>query len=153
LWKGLLAELEQMADAQFEESREDYEAYSARRDAGQPTKLDLLWPTRPPRKVIVVLMESISWHRKCFCRECGQAFFTERQREICSHRCRTAILRRRRKQTLTKRSAARAAARCDTCLHCGEPMDAQRSTAKFCSAKCRVYAARERKRLLSRKRG
>ena len=33
------------------------------------------------------------------------------------------------------------------CLHCGSSLDGKRFGAKYCSAKCRVYAGRERKKL------
>jgi endogenous inhibitor of DNA gyrase (YacG/DUF329 family) len=81
------------------------------------------------------------------CEHCGKKFFRvlsarHRYHSYCSDRC----IRLARSAAQSERiSDARADARADfKCSHCGEPLDARRSTMRFCSTKCRVAAHRRR---------
>jgi endogenous inhibitor of DNA gyrase (YacG/DUF329 family) len=91
-----------------------------------------------------------SYHART-CPHCGRKFFgiyrsTDR---YCSDRCvetvhsqaRAMRSQRQSQATSQARAAARAALTCETC---GEPIEAQRATMRFCSTKCRVAAHRQR---------
>jgi endogenous inhibitor of DNA gyrase (YacG/DUF329 family) len=77
------------------------------------------------------------------CRHCQRAFYRTRHAPLtayCSDRCVTTVHGAAFRKT---RSERRAAARADRkCMHCGEPIEAQRSTMKFCSVRCRVASHR-----------
>jgi hypothetical protein len=82
----------------------------------------------------------------CCRRDCCRRFFAGyRDRGIyCSDHCRK---RDRHAYLAAYRKGTRAAARAGrNCAHCGAALACQRSTRKFCSAKCRVCAARVRAR-------
>ena len=91
------------------------------------------------------------------CRHCGRRFYRARDGDrpswqlrtglYCSDRCQRAATeparKRRRAAFITARAEKRAAAREDLeCQRCGKPLKAQRSTARFCSVRCRVAAHR-----------
>jgi endogenous inhibitor of DNA gyrase (YacG/DUF329 family) len=96
---------------------------------------------------------------RCYCRRCGRKFYRAedsrprwrlRPGRYCSDRCQRlaqAPARKARRAAFIKaRSDDRARARADLkCGHCGEPIEAQRSTMRFCSTRCRVAAHRGRK--------
>jgi endogenous inhibitor of DNA gyrase (YacG/DUF329 family) len=76
------------------------------------------------------------------CRQCGRKFWRNCRSNgfYCSDRC--AAIARRAKYATTQ-GAARAAARSGRrCERCGEPIEAERSTKRFCSVRCRVAAFR-----------
>jgi predicted nucleic acid-binding Zn ribbon protein len=83
------------------------------------------------------------------CRHCDGEFFRVKWSNpaYCSDRCHDTAhdARRRRaaaaqtKTTAAMRAEARAGRGCEVC---GEPLDARRSTMRFCSAKCRVTSHR-----------
>jgi endogenous inhibitor of DNA gyrase (YacG/DUF329 family) len=79
------------------------------------------------------------------CMHCGkkyrQAFDARRYyKNYCSDRCvRLARNAAQSKRISNMRAKARDGRNCETC---GEPIDARRSTMRFCSAKCRVVAHR-----------
>ena len=88
------------------------------------------------------------------CKRCGREFyrpFTNNQ--YCSDDCAKASWRESRAGSVAAmvkaRSEARAEARADLrCANpaCNKPLQAQRSTMKFCSIRCRVASRREGKR-------
>ena len=89
----------------------------------------------------------------CTCRRCGREFYrTHRGSDrYCSDVCAAASRARGRAAWRTKMVAARSQARAEartgrTCLHCGEPIEARRSTRQYCNATCRIAAHRERQR-------
>ena len=51
-----------------------------------------------------------------------------------------------RRRVCDKRVSALPQPHAETCSACGQPIQAQRSTMQFCSAKCRVKAYRQRQR-------
>jgi hypothetical protein len=152
LWKPLLAKLRRMAAQQFRTRMVDYNRRIA---AGEPTQIGA-WKLEPPPKVKIKPPYFDEWDRVLSCAECGADFYSKRKRhcpypKCCSNACAVAVRRRWSKTASLKRSAERAAERKGrTCDYCGEPLNAQRSTNKFCSAKCRVYAARKRKQSTSK---
>jgi hypothetical protein len=76
------------------------------------------------------------------CRQCGRRFWRDHCSNgmFCSDRC--ASLARRAKYA-TAQGAARATARSGrSCEWCGEPIEAARSTMRYCSVRCRVAAHR-----------
>jgi predicted nucleic acid-binding Zn ribbon protein len=98
------------------------------------------------------------------CRHCGRRFYRAREGNrpqwrlrtghYCSDRCQrlaNAPARKARRAAWVKtRSEQRADARADLeCGYCGKPIEAQRSTMRFCSARCRVAAHRQRARSAS----
>jgi hypothetical protein len=90
------------------------------------------------------------WNEPCECRVCGQTFFqahvtwrSKRQGSFCSDTCMDKWRRMKRVEQRKQDSARRAEARTNrTCEVCGEPIEAARSTKRFCSTKCRVAAHR-----------
>ena len=81
------------------------------------------------------------------CRHCGTLFYSHGHVNqvgvCCSDRCLKAVRAKMSKASAEKRSEARAATRADLiCQTCKEPLEAKRSTAKFCSVRCRVAAHR-----------
>lgn len=139
LWQPLLDELT---------------AEQARLAAGYDAPDRALLPT--PR-----LPEARVWVRSAFewdCAYCGKRFLATFRPKVklyfCSNRCerlwRNAVYRdwrhnnppdyaRVNKARTEKRAAARAER---VCGHCGKPLDAARSTKRFCSDICRVRASR-----------
>jgi hypothetical protein len=86
----------------------------------------------------------------CSCRRCGCEFWRvyRGSRLYCSDKC--AGLARQSKM-LAARSEARAKARAGrTCLHCGKPIEAQRSTRQYCNNAHRIAAYRERQKVDAR---
>ena len=130
--------------------------YNRRIASGEPTRLGH-WKLEPPAKVKIEPPEFDEWERVLWCDECEADFYAERQwhcryPKYCSNACVTIARRRVAKAASAKRSAERAAWREGrTCRYCGAPLNAQRSTSKFCSPKCRVYAARKRSKQPKRK--
>lgn len=90
-------------------------------------------------------------HRERSCRGCGRAFFSVRHAysaycsDVCASKARHAQLAHSNAIRVKARSEARAAARADrTCAQCGAPLIAARSTLRYCSARCRAAAHRQR---------
>ena len=79
---------------------------------------------------------------KCRCRHCGSQFYRVPGSggHYCSDQCATVV---RNAAFVKARSEARAKARADRkCAQCGEPIEARRSTMRFCSIRCRVVSHR-----------
>jgi hypothetical protein len=90
-------------------------------------------------------------YRKWRCRHCGRAFYNadkgpRRNGSVplyCSDKCVAAVRSAAMAPAVKARSIARAKARAGRkCETCGEPIEAQRSTMRFCSVRCRVAAHR-----------
>jgi hypothetical protein len=87
----------------------------------------------------------------CECRHCKAKFFRVKRSHpaYCCDRCfdaarrqQRAVYRRQQAQAMAEaRAKARANRSCETC---GEPINAQRSTMRFCSIRCRVVSHRAR---------
>jgi endogenous inhibitor of DNA gyrase (YacG/DUF329 family) len=80
------------------------------------------------------------------CRQCGKDFWRDHRSNgvYCSDDCASlgASLARKAKYAAAQ-GAARAAARSGrSCERCGEPIEAERSTQRFCSVRCQVAAHR-----------
>jgi endogenous inhibitor of DNA gyrase (YacG/DUF329 family) len=79
------------------------------------------------------------------CRQCGRRFWRNHRSAngaFCSDHC--AAFARRGKYAATRskeRAAARSSRRCEN-EACGRPIEAERSTKRFCSVRCRVAAFR-----------
>ena len=75
------------------------------------------------------------------CRQCGEVFFHRSHVGLtfCGPECeqRERVDRQRERRNADKPTEA-------TCYHCGDTFKPQRSTARYCSPKCRVYANREK---------
>lgn len=94
-------------------------------------------PSRLPRMPRPVGMDSR------YCHHCGREFFNAAyvHGSCCSDICMRARTRRRKAERLAE---LRREARDDRlCEHCGDPLEAARSTRRFCSDVCRVKAHRE----------
>jgi hypothetical protein len=82
------------------------------------------------------------------CPECGECFWSRfwSVPVFCSPDCKRTARDRRRKQQRDERRDQRLLdlARDGRCQVCGEPTEPNRRTRKYCSAKCRVRAARMR---------
>jgi hypothetical protein len=81
------------------------------------------------------------------CRHCDRRFYrTGYYGFYCSDRCQSLADAPRRAARIAAfvktRSERRADNRETNCDHCGEPIEAKRSTMRFCSVKCRVAAHR-----------
>lgn len=81
------------------------------------------------------------------CRECGQLFLSRfwwggDNPYFCSPDCRCHARDKRRKAQRDERRALRLRELDVKCLVCGEAIEAQRRTRKYCSDKCRLKAAR-----------
>jgi endogenous inhibitor of DNA gyrase (YacG/DUF329 family) len=76
------------------------------------------------------------------CRQCGRKFWRNYRSSgfYCSDRC--AAIARRAKYAAAQGAARAAARRGRRCEGCGEPIEAARSTKRFCSTRCRVAAHR-----------
>jgi hypothetical protein len=92
----------------------------------------------------------------CTCEQCGREFYRAKHgsRRYCSDDCAAAAGRAHRAQHNTEmvreRSEARTAARSgQTCIICGEPLEAARSTRRTCSDRCRTAAHRRAKQHLA----
>jgi hypothetical protein len=86
-----------------------------------------------------------------FCRVCGRAFYQadrgyRRNSGValyCSDKCVAAAHSAAMAPIVKAQSLARAKARANRkCETCGKPIEAQRSTMRFCSVRCRVAAHR-----------
>jgi hypothetical protein len=117
----------------------------------------------PPQTVLIhwpPVSETVPWLNFDYCLHCFEWFvrlYPSLRTRFCSATCsemhererradRVALgLDRERWQAQTeKRAAERAEKRRDLrCQYCGSHIDAQRSTARFCSPRCRVAAHRE----------
>jgi hypothetical protein len=86
-------------------------------------------------------------YRKC--RHCRREFYRTKHYSglYCSDRCQRLANAPRRTRWIARfikaRSEERASNRKHYCEHCDNPIDAKRSTMRFCSVKCRVAAHRE----------
>jgi hypothetical protein len=88
------------------------------------------------------------YYGTCTCQHCGGEFWRVRGSGhlYSSDKC---VELARRSRMVAARSEARAAARAGrTCQHCGKPIEAQRSTRRYCSDHCRVTAHRAQHQLL-----
>jgi predicted nucleic acid-binding Zn ribbon protein len=96
---------------------------------------------QPPPPVTIPQPYQARWG-PCTCRQCGAEFYRVKggSERYCSDRCANAV---RSAKMVAERSEARAAARAGrTCINCGKPIEAQRSTRHTCSDRCRVAAHR-----------
>lgn len=77
------------------------------------------------------------------CDHCGREFYSVRRNgpKHCSDRCAKTV---RTAAFVKARSERRADNRETHCDRCAKPIEAKRSTMRFCSVKCRVAAHRER---------
>jgi hypothetical protein len=81
------------------------------------------------------------------CHYCGRRFYCHHryQGKWCSDKCARKARAPRIAAAVKARSQARAKARAGRrCKICGKPLAAQRSTARFCSVRCRVSAHRSK---------
>jgi hypothetical protein len=80
---------------------------------------------------------------KSKCQQCEREFYCLNGGYYCSDKC-VAEAHKAAMVPITKaRAKARAAARADRkCEGCGKPINAKRSTMRFCSVRCRVAAHR-----------
>jgi hypothetical protein len=77
------------------------------------------------------------------CRECGKQWRGYGPRLRLCRECEKEVRRRRQQERRQAQRAAREAARERVpCKHCGETFLPERSTARYCSVKCRVRAHR-----------
>jgi hypothetical protein len=80
------------------------------------------------------------------CRECGQSFLGRGDGwcapHFCSPECQRQARDRRRKGQRDERRDQRLCELDVRCLVCGEAIEAQRRTRKYCSDKCRLKAGR-----------
>lgn len=92
--------------------------------------------------------------RECFnplhtCKHCRRKYFSWNDGGYCSNRCFNQGAPSRiaaRAHQVEQRSAERLEARAGlSCQQCGVLLKAQRSTARYCSGKCRVAALRKRR--------
>ncbi len=82
------------------------------------------------------------------CGACGAPFIAHPAARLCSPACRLKASRASQRKASAKRTIERderRAALLIRCRQCGEPVQASRSTKAFCSAACRVAAARARR--------
>jgi endogenous inhibitor of DNA gyrase (YacG/DUF329 family) len=91
------------------------------------------------------------------CGNCGRAYAYYQpgyRQGFCSNRCRDTWIAVKKaedpgfgiKDRIARRSARRAATRANRhCEHCHAPLDASRSTMRFCSTRCRVAHHRSTK--------
>jgi hypothetical protein len=153
LWRSLLAKLQRNANARFKAEADEYKAYRARIEAGEATELDRLVIRWSAPSKVKVRPPHVTWETHV-CRECGMTFYGPARSLRCSERCEAVAERRRIKARIAKISTERAVARQGRkCAYCGGSLNAQRSTSKYCSTKCRLYAARKRKKQLPTGRG
>jgi hypothetical protein len=106
-------------------------------------------PTSPWRPIEAP--RPLTYWGKQFCRHCGRAFYKADRGYrhnggvplYCSDKC-VAVAHAAAMAPIVKaRSIARAKARANRkCETCGKPIEAQRSTMRFCSTRCRVAAHR-----------
>jgi endogenous inhibitor of DNA gyrase (YacG/DUF329 family) len=126
LWAPLLAELDR-------QGREDWQGYVG---------LGLSTRDHPPEPATVGRPDGYT--RSCY--HCGRNFYrTQRaaQTIYCSDNCVAAAHSAAMAPIVKARSVARAKARAGRkCETCGKPIEAQRSTMRFCSVRCRVAAHR-----------
>jgi hypothetical protein len=101
---------------------------------------------KPPRPIIIPQPYQAGL---CTCQQCGAEFYRawRGSRRYCSDNCAHEADRIHRAQhnadMVRERSEARAAARSgQTCIVCGEPLEAARSTKRTCSDRCRTAAHR-----------
>ena len=79
------------------------------------------------------------------CRHCGRRFYYHHRyrskwcSDLCARKARAPRIAATVKARSQARAKARAGRRCETC---GKRLAAQRSTARFCSVRCRVSAHR-----------
>jgi endogenous inhibitor of DNA gyrase (YacG/DUF329 family) len=113
-----------------------------------PEPIDKLWKPLLRQLGNAKLPEYGFRLRECW--QCERQFYTTRFYfgHYCSDRCQSlayAPARAAQRAAMVKaKSKARAAARADReCETCGKPIEAKRSTMRFCSVKCRVAAHRE----------
>lgn len=124
LWAPLLKEMQQRED--------DAIAWTRRMHPGM--KIRARREYRTPNVWFEAVEQS--------CSHCGAAFFNagRYRSRFCSDRC---LKSDKAKANSKTRSEARAADRADLrCRTCKEPLEAARSTARYCSVRCRVKAHR-----------
>ena len=119
---------------------------------GEPEPIRKLWApllrqlTRENHKPVEC--PQIAIRGIAFCQHCGGRFYrTEDYRGFyCSDRCQSLTDAPRRAARIAAYVKARSEERADNrethCDHCGKPIEAKRSTMRFCSVKCRVAAHR-----------
>jgi hypothetical protein len=134
LWQPLLRRLRRQAQTEHQRRLADYKR---------------LFPDRPKiwpkfHTISVATFYADGWRgREQTCRVCRSRFYSDRK-----WHCSDACARRFASQQLAaRRSKARAQARAGrTCAVCAAPLDALRSSKKYCSVKCRVAAHRQTQR-------
>jgi hypothetical protein len=139
-------------EALIEELRKQYDAWLpadvARREAVNaiPGFRFRLGPPPPFEARVLWPRNSFSYPRRCRC--CGREFFNTGlvTGACCSDHC----MAKRYRASVTTRNAARSAERREAraqlvCRHCGKPLDAQRSSRRYCSGRCRIAALRARR--------
>jgi hypothetical protein len=148
LWNPLIGELtKELADWLASPDGQEWQA--SRREAkaknpGQWVMSGLSLTPEPPR---------IPWPRSRprTCRHCARRFYSVLKLYSVQHYCSDTCIRQAnapaRAMTVAamvnKRSEARAKARAGrTCAACGEPIDAQRATKRYCSTRCRMRGHR-----------
>lgn len=139
LWTPLLRSLNRKRRADWEAGAETRAEMAKLGFSGfkEPTPIDAPHPYSFP----------------CTCHHCGREFYRVRWgsgrycSDVCAAGSRTRTRAAWRARMVAARSEARAEARADrTCLHCGEPIEAQRSTRQYCNDAHRIAAFRERAR-------
>ena len=119
---------------------------------GEPEPIRTLWApllrqlTRENHKPVECPQAAI--RGIAFCQHCSGRFYrTEDYRGFyCSDRCESLANAPRRAARIAAFVKARSEERADNretnCEHCGKPIEAKRSTMRFCSVKCRVAVHR-----------
>ena len=155
LWQPLLDQLATQYEAEYAARLQQYDELVAREPSARMFG--------SPRRDIVPKPEIHAGRGyEYFCEHCGRQFLSPRlpgnRVRLCSDKCqldrRDAMQRRWRKanpahhQAINAlRAKRRAEARAGrTCGHCGRPIEAARSTRRFCSDVCRARAHHRRDR-------
>ena len=155
VWQPLLALLQEQADANHQRELAQRAAFvnaALASPEGSPLRAGLAFLIQdgPPERVIVhapchFRKDSLRW-----CRHCPKFFLGDCRARYCSEACLRAVKARKAARRNRKAAAARAVARRAArggrvCPVCGVPLEAKRSTARYCSARCRVAWHRRQK--------
>jgi hypothetical protein len=135
LWAPLLRSLNRAQKRDWENGAAEREEYA------RTVKPSYGWkPPEPPEPIDYPWPDGRS-HRCCHCG--GKFFRVYRSGSMyCSDRCARAVRSARESR---QKSEQRARERADrVCEVCREPFEAQRSTARYCSTRCRVRGHRAR---------
>ena len=138
LWKPLLRQIAREQKAYIEGPLAEMRAYWQQLGIGGDGPLP-----EPPT------LPHVDLWRKTSCRHCGRGFYRIGKylghvcSEVCARKAALPGLKRKIARQTAARSKKRAEARAGrSCLVCGEPMEAKRSTKRYCSERCRVAAHR-----------